>query len=423
MVAAWMGNKTLELTERARYDLDAVRVRLLDQKKMNANYLPGCFAALPLVVPLYWAIRSLQGRALFLLTLSVLGVSLLSPYHALYFLLNIVLVYYAGSRLQQGCKARKACLVVSIAWLVSNLCVLKYGGALAAPRLLGLQRIVLPLGMSYVVFRLIHYLVESYRNNVPQASLCEFASYVLFLPSFLAGPVERFQRFQSQATAQTQPNLKDVNSGLLRIALGIIRKFVIADNLARYAMPVLLAPEQHSRLVVILCVYSIIIRIYMDFAGYTDIAIGVARLFGFRLSENFNKPLLQPNIALFWRNWHITVYTWIRDYFFFPFFGFRASKPKLYAGIFASITLFMLWHEASWEYLMVGLYHGMGLTAWSLLQSCKRRYAVLRRVMAHPLARWASVFVTFTFVSCGAAVYTCGFHGMAEIAGRIWGGG
>jgi len=259
---------------------------------MNANYLLGCFAALPLAVPVYWAIRSGRGRNLFLLGLSLMGVSLLSPYHALYFLVTIVLVYYVGNRLQRGCKGRRACLVVSIVWLVGNLCVLKYGGALAPPQSQGVWRIVLPLGMSYVVFRLIHYLAESYRSNVPKASLCEFASYVLFLPSFLAGPAERFQRFQSQAQAQVRPELRDVNAGLLRIALGFLRKFVVADNLARYAMPVLLAPDQHARLVVVLCVYSIIVRIYMDFAGYTDIAIGVARLFGFRLSENFNKPLL-----------------------------------------------------------------------------------------------------------------------------------
>lgn len=256
---------------------------------------------------------------------------------------------------------------------------------------------------------------------MPDTDFIQFAVYILFFPTFIAGPVERFQRFQPQTTDRVRLCLEDINAGLLRIGFGLTKKFVVANSLARYALPVLHAPGEYHPALVLLSTYSMITRIYMDFAGYTDIAIGVARLLGYRITENFNRPLLQPNVALFWRNWHITVYTWIRDYIFFPFFCFRASAAKMYAGIFACIILFMLWHEASWGYLVAGVYHGIGLAAWALFQAAKRQHPGLRRFMATRFATAVSVFVTFTFVSWGALIYTLGFNGIAGVAARILG--
>jgi D-alanyl-lipoteichoic acid acyltransferase DltB (MBOAT superfamily) len=135
------------------------------------------------------------------------------------------------------------------------------------------------------------------------------------------------------------PDLSTINQGLFRILLGIAKKFVVADNLARWIIPALHSPKSHPRFLILLLVYGTAIQIYLDFSGYTDMALGVARLFGYKIMENFNRPFFQRNIAMFWRNWHISVYSWIRDYFFFPFFGYRPSNLKIYFGIFATMIV------------------------------------------------------------------------------------
>jgi len=138
----------------------------------------------------------------------------------------------------------------------------------------------------------------------------------------------------------------------------------------------------------------------MDFAGYTDIALGVSGLFGIKIMENFNKPLLKTNIASFWRSWHISVYSWIRDYFFLPFFGYKTSKPKLYVGVFMTMVVFMLWHAGNINFFLLGIYHGLGLVVWNLFQEFKYKSNVIRS-----LAR-ANIMKPF-FV--GADFYLCKF--------------
>lgn len=397
---------------------------------MSPGFFFGFFAALPFLVAVYWLSVPQKHRPLYLLVLSIAFITVLSPQHALYLSANVLLVYYAGRSIRCSPGQARGILIALIAWLVANLCLLKYGSdwlksllpaVLAAGRDKSswLVHVALPLGFSYAVFRLIHYLVESFRGNVPATTLVQFACYVLFFPTFLAGPVERFRPFLEQTAAGKVPTLDDLNAGLFRIFLGLIRRFIIAGALVRHIFPVLSSPENHAPAFVAVSCYAVILRLYMDFAGYTDLAIGIGRLFGYRLAENFNRPLLQPNIALFWRNWHITVYTWIRDYFFFPLFAYRPSTLKIYLGIFTSIMVFMLWHEASPGYFLAGVYHGVGLTVWSGFQALKGRHAGLRQVMGTQAAKVASIFATLSFVSGGAVLITFGPGGCARIAARL----
>jgi alginate O-acetyltransferase complex protein AlgI len=280
--------------------------------------------------------------------------------------------------------------------------------------------IVLPLGISYVIFRLVHYMVETYRRKAPAPTFVQLGMYVLFFPTFLAGPVDRIGRVHPQIAGRNRPDLAGINSGLLRLLLGIVRKFAVADTLARLIMPVLHAPADYSRWIVVLCVYGLAIRVYMDFAGYTDMAIGVARLFGYKIMENFNKPFLQKNIAMFWRNWHISVYSWIRDYFFFPFFGYRASNRKIYIGVFVSMCVFMLWHEANLPWLTLGVYHGLGLVVWHAFQEWKRQSPPLRKLLAHRWLDPLSIALTFTFVTFGFLIFSLELGEIASIMRRIF---
>ncbi len=278
---------------------------------------------------------------------------------------------------------------------------------------------LIALGFSYVSFRMIHYIIESYRKNVPDVSFLDFICYVVFFPIFLAGPIERFQAFHRQTAENKHIGFYDVNYGLYRIICGVFKKVAVADVISKLITPVLYYPLGHSKTILILSVYGLAIQIYMDFSGYTDIAIGSARLFGYRLTENFNRPFLQKNIALFWRNWHISLYTWIRDYFFFPLFGYRASKVKIYIGIFFSMMVFILWHRLSLSFFILGLYHGTGLICWHIFQGVKRKYPIIRRGISKRYLDPISIFFTFSFHAFGTLFFIMNFEQVLIIVKSI----
>lgn len=382
----------------------------------KVKYITLFFFILFITVSLYWTVIERKKRAVFLLVVSLFSVSLFSFKYALFFLINTFLVYRAGLYIRSDGRQKIMVIRWGLILLVANLCLFKYfneGMALLnhlTAKWGGLPEIelpvlLLPVGISYLTFRLIHYLVETYRGTLPENSFKDLALYVLFFPTFLAGPVERFQQFQPQTANPKQLDMEDVNYGLFRIATGMIRKFIIADNMGRWILPVLMEPAAYSGVTVLVCVYGLIIRIYMDFAGYTDMAIGISRLFGYHIVENFNKPLLQKNIALYWRNWHISVYSWIRDYFFFPFFGYRASMLRVYVGMFLTLLFFMIWHEASPGYFIGGCYHGAGIVIWQLFQEYKYKNKGLRKFMMQPAVGYVSIFLTFNFVALGVPLY------------------
>jgi alginate O-acetyltransferase complex protein AlgI len=246
------------------------------------------------------------------------------------------------------------------------------------------------------------------------------ALYVFFFPTYIAGPVDRFQRFHPQTEEKKNLNSADINNGLFRIISGMIKKFVISDSLTPVIMPVLTSPHDYSPTLLILSIYGLAIRLYMDFSGYTDMALGVSRLFGYKIMENFNWPFLKKNIALFWRNWHISVYSFIRDYFFFPLFGHRASQLKIYIGILITMVVFMLWHEASLPWLSLGLYHGSGLVVWQLFQELKRKHVRLRKAVDNRYVDPFSTFLTFNFVSFGFLMFTFDFSTISVMLGRMF---
>jgi alginate O-acetyltransferase complex protein AlgI len=274
--------------------------------------------------------------------------------------------------------------------------------------------------MSYIIFRLIHFVVEVYKKKSPKCSFIDFGLYVLFFPTFLAGPVERFRPFHAQTMELSALDLSNINQGLFRILSGVLKKFVFADYLARWIIPALHTPESHPRFLILLFIYGTAIQIYLDFSGYTDMALGVSRLFGYKIMENFNRPFFQRNVAQFWRNWHISVYSWIRDYFFFPFFGYRASTLKIYLGIFLTMVVFMLWHKGNLNFLLLGIYHGLGLVIWQLFQEMKRKYPSIRKWSLQPYVKPVAIFLTFNFVSVSFLLFYLDFPHLFAVMGRVF---
>lgn len=252
----------------------------------------------------YWFIVPRKWRSIFLFAASLYFMSLFSFKFTIYFVFNALLIYIAGVFIRREEKNRKLFLKFSLIWLIGSLCIFKYSPILMnSISKLGFQflmmpetafsKIALPLGMSYIIFRLIHYIVEIYRKTLPDHTFWDAALYVFFFPTFIAGPVERFQKFHPQTAANKPLDPSDINYGLFRIISGLFKKFIIADNLAPVIMPLLNSPQESSRWLLILAIYGLAIQVYMDFSGYTDMALGVSRLFGYKIVENFNYPFFQ----------------------------------------------------------------------------------------------------------------------------------
>ncbi len=270
------------------------------------------------------------------------------------------------------------------------------------------------LGFSYVAFRLIHTLRDRQTGILPVLSLREYVTYVIFAPSFVAGPIDRAERFVVDYRAL--PNLRGLDAsrfltGGTRIAIGLFKKFVIADSLALgMSLSVTNAAQAQSALWLWVLLYGYALRLYFDFSGYTDIAIGLGIMFGITLPANFRRPYLQPSITAFWQSWHMTLSNWARFYVFSPFSRWmlmRQHKPPsslivLIAQLATMITI-GLWHGVTWNFLIWGVWHGLGLwihKQWS--DRTRRWYRGLndqpRRKRAWTILSW---FITLQFVMLG----------------------
>jgi len=226
----------------------------------------------------------------------------------------------------------------------------------------------LPLGISFFTFEFIHYAVDRYRGRTEAGSFREYLAFILFFPTMVAGPIKRYQDFLPKLRA---PNLEwsdDWQHGVTRILSGLAKKFVVADFMTSFTNHLNqadIAQAQRWVLPVWLLAYGV--KIYFDFSGYSDIAIGSARLFGIRVPENFDWPYLRTNIAEFWKHWHMSLYRWLVDYVFIPLGGSRvASRPRVYVNVLITMFLSGLWHGAGLNFVVWGLWHGMLLSVHRL---------------------------------------------------------
>lgn len=264
------------------------------------------------------------------------------------------------------------------------------------------------LGFSYIAFRLIHVLRDKQTGRLPELSLPEFGTYVVFFPSLAAGPIDRAERF-AKDLRQTDFALTQAEalSAGQRIVVGLFKKFVVADALALVALNDSLAAQVGSAGWMWIHLYAYAFQIYFDFSGYTDIAIGIARLVGIKLPENFLAPYAKPNLTQFWSSWHITLTQWIRSYFFNPFNrwirGYKSlpAWTMLLAGQLATMLLIGLWHGITWNFILWGAWHGLGL----FLQNRWSDFAKTRIAVADPRLQTAmqvgGVLLTFHFVALG----------------------
>lgn len=266
------------------------------------------------------------------------------------------------------------------------------------------------LGFSYVAFRLIHTLIDCFNGRLKGIRLGEILVYTLFYPAFVAGPLDRLERFRKDLNTPHPLEAGQMLQSGKRLALGLFRKFILADSLALMALSGVNAVQVQSTfwMWVLLIAYSF--QIYFDFAGYTDIAIGTGKLLGFNLPENFNRPYLRPNITQFWNNWHMTLTQWFRSYYFFPLTRYLRSKKDLPIPLVIFITQFStmlvigLWHGVTRNFLLWGAWHGFGLflhNRWHALAGPRLADLQSKKPAYKPIIKVGGVLLTFIFVSLG----------------------
>lgn len=328
------------------------------------------------------------------------------------------LVVYGSGRwlawLRQRQKGMRAVLGVCIAATTAGLAVCKYADlftttaqralhALQIPVTLQAPNFLLPMGISFFTLQGISYLVDLYREKLPvERNFAYILLYLSFFPSVSSGPIARAGDMLPQYRTKRVPSYAQVKRSCLRILWGLLLKLLLADRIAPWITFIYGNPSKYAGLPVWSAVFLYGIEIYADFAGYTSMALGAAGLFGIRLPENFDLPYLSQSIREFWRRWHISFSSWLRDYVYIPLGGSRCSKKRKYGNILVTFAVSGIWHGAGWSFLAWGLLHGVYQILGDLLRPA--RAAVCRVLHLREGSRLRTVLcVCWTFLLVDAA--------------------
>lgn len=330
---------------------------------------------LPTVVILYWLLPA-RFRTILLLVASYVFYGWWDVRFLSLILLSTVVDWAMARRIHATGDAgrRKKLLLVSLIGNLGLLGFFKYWGffvdsAATALASLGLEanvptlQVLLPVGISFYTFQTLSYVIDVYRRDMePERSLTQFALFVAFFPQLVAGPIERATHLLPQLrNLPTSRRQIDWSGSALLILRGLFRKVVIADGVAPLVNEVFAAPGSFGSITVAMGVIAFSLQIYGDFAGYTDIARGSAKLFGVDLMQNFRAPYLSRGFSEFWRRWHISLSTWLRDYLYIPLGGNRGGRWQTFRNLMITMLLGGLWHGAAWGFVVWGGLHGLYL--------------------------------------------------------------
>jgi alginate O-acetyltransferase complex protein AlgI len=298
---------------------------------------------------------------------------------------------------------RKLLLVVSILISLSFLLYFKYSGFFLQninqlfQTGFPIPELFLPIGISFYTFQSISYIVDVYQKKIPiSRNFIDYCFYMTFFPHLVAGPIVRASDFIPQINEPRIVDISLMKKSLFRIALGLSKKLFIADYLARYVDMVHVDPTGYSGMENLLSMYAYSFQIYFDFSGYSDIAIGIALLMGYELKENFNNPYHAQNITDFWRRWHISLSSWLRDYIYIPLGGNRKGVFNTYLFLMITMAVGGIWHGASWNFMVWGIAHGLALVIHKWM---KPIFSTNENSSYNIFTRFIFVFITFHLVS------------------------
>jgi D-alanyl-lipoteichoic acid acyltransferase DltB (MBOAT superfamily) len=346
---------------------------------------------LPIVFVLYWFVfKALRPQNVLLIVASYIFYAWWD-WRFLGLIVTSTLIDYAiglAIAKQQIKKAKKLLLTLSILLNIGILGFFKYYNFFIenfkeAFMLFGREldvnylNIILPVGISFYTFQTMSYSIDIYREKIkPTTNLIAFASFVCFFPQLVAGPIERASSFLPQVQKRRVFDYSKATDGLKQILWGLFKKMVIADNCAVFVNDIFENYASYSGSTLVFGAFLFTIQIYCDFSGYSDIAIGVSRLFGFNLKKNFAFPYFSRNIAEFWRRWHISLTTWFKDYFYIPIGGSRGSKWMQLRNTFAIFLVIGLWHGAHWKFVVYGLINALHFVPY-IIRGKNTKYTTL----------------------------------------------
>ena len=373
---------------------------------------------LPIVCLLYYKIPE-RFKKYHLLIASYLFYICWNPWYSLLLLFSTLLTYFCGICLDMFRKElhRKMTLVITIVTSFGLLFLFKYytffnTSMVTMLNSIGVQAqlpnlsLLLPVGISFYTFQSVGYTIDVYRSKLPaEKDFVIYALFVSFFPQLAAGPIQRSTSLINQLKAPRRFEYDKVTLGLKTMAIGFIKKMVIADTLAVQVNLVFNQIDLNNAATYVVAAIFFTFQIYCDFSGYSDIAIGSAKVLGIDLSVNFNKPYFTRSIAEFWRCWHISLSSWFRDYLYFPLGGNRVSKIKWYRNIIVVFLVSGLWHGANWTYVIWGLLHGSYQIMGSITSPIRRKVvAKIQLSRLTVLHSFIQGLITFVFV-CAAWIF------------------
>ncbi len=366
--------------------------------------------------------RRLKVRYAFLLAASYFFYGCWNASYLLLLVFSTLLDFTVGQLMHRETRPgrRKLYLISSLCGNLGVLGLFKYGNFFidnitgAFPFLGEIEHldVLLPVGISFYTFQTLSYTIEIYRRKMePCRNIVEFALFVSFFPQLVAGPIVRASHFLPQLGKVREISDEDASRGFYLIARGLIKKVLIADFLAIHLVDMVFAASDGSgtglgAVTTLFGVYAYAFQIYGDFSGYSDIAIGCGRLLGFSLPENFRAPYSAVDLRDFWRRWHISLSTWLRDYLYVPLGGSRKGIRMTYASLIITMLLGGLWHGAAWRFVLWGLYHGVVLALTRMIQR-RAGGAAEGEASSSVAGRAVKMFFTFHIVCFGWILFRC----------------
>lgn len=342
------------------------------------------------------------------------------------FIIETIIVYVLLKQFRKSFFAFIFSLVISIGILVyfkyRNMVLISWFSILNVFKngeLPSFDRFILPLAISFFTFEFIHYIVDMYKGKIKPHNFKEFLAFIMFFPTMVAGPIKRFQDFVPKM-GKASFSFEHLSIGITRIIIGFAKKVIIADSMDLWIQPLQSATGISSAdsYTLWIALFAYAIKIYCDFSGYSDIAIGSARLFGIAIPENFAYPYFQSNIASFWRCWHISLTKWIIDYIYIPLGGSRNNLKRTMFNILIAMSISGIWHGAAWHFVLWGLYHGCLLALNAFYRGKIKPH--IQWIDKFPiLIRTLSTVFTFILVSFGWAFFVMPFENFKNVLPKL----
>jgi len=415
-----------------RYDWDRLDDLLLYDAKSPLLFNTGLFLVLfVLFLCVYRAMRSHGRMRMVFVILFSLYFYYKSSAWCCFILLGICVSDYLLARLLYRLHTpwkRRAVVAVNVVANVGMLVYFKYINllidAICSITNAGFDAInvILPAGISFFTFRSISYIVDVYRRQMlPARNFIDYCFFLTFFPPLLAGPVVRAKDMLPQIYARPEATRQQVSRGLVLIMFGLVKKVIVADYISgNFVDRIFDNPALYSGFENLMGCIGFTLQLYCDFSGYSDMAIGIALLLGFEFKDNFNAPFKAQNPSEFWRRWHISLSTWLRDYLYIPLGGSRKGNARTYINNFITMVIGGLWHGASWMYVIWGAYHGILLALHKFFRRFWRLPDVLK---GNFVIRFVNMSVTFTLVVVGFTFFRApSLETVGDMATQIYNG-